>query len=701
MKQLFLSLACAAALPVFAQISVPPTQKVEQYDEYFGEKIGDPYRWLEDDNSEETKAWVETENEATYKYLKSIPYRDAVNKRLTALWNFEKQSAPFKKAGMLFYYKNNGIQNQNVLYVQESPKSDPRVLLDPNTLSADGTVSITSMGISKTGEYLAYAYAKAGSDWNKIKIIQISTGRQVDEEISWIKFSGIEWLGDNGFYYSTYPSPGSGAELSAKNEFQKVVYHKIGTPVSEDPVIYEDKEHSKRGFYAGLTDKEDFLIISATESTSGNALYIANLGESPKPEKFITVVADFESDNHVLDIVKGKALILTNNNASNKCIVRVDLNALNGTPEIVVPETKDLLESAVLAGSKMILNYLHDVCSKVIVCDINGKSPAELKLPGIGKVNSINFGRSDSTGYIDFSTFTAPTAIYKYTLAGNKLELIFSPKTLFKSELYETKQVFYQSKDGTKIPMFIVAKKGLVLNGNNPCFLFGYGGFNAFYSPEFRIDRCLFLEQGGVYAIPGLRGGGEYGEAWHKAGTIFNKQNVFDDFVAAAEFLCNAKYTSKEKLAIHGRSNGGLLIGAVMTQRPDLCKVAIPTVGVLDMLRYHKFTIGWAWATDYGTSDNEQQFRNLLKYSPLHNVKEVKYPATLITTGDHDDRVVPAHSFKFAATLQEKNQGKDPVLIRIDVNAGHGAGKPTSKQIDEYADMWSFVFANLGMKPVY
>jgi prolyl oligopeptidase len=723
MKQLFLSLALLSAVPVFAQvIKAPPTRQMEQTDVYFGKKINDPYRWLEDDNSAETKVWVETENKTTYDYLAKIPFRAAVNKRLSTLWNFEKQTAPFRKAGMLFYYRNNGIQNQSVLYVQESEKVKARVLLDPNTFSADGTISITSMGISKTGKYLAYAYAKAGSDWNKIMIIDIASGKQVDEEISWIKFSGIEWQGDEGFYYSRYPEPKEGQELSAKNEFQKIAFHRIGTGGSSDKIIYEDPAFPTRGFYAGLTDKEDYLIISATESTSGNALYIKRIEEG-KEEPVVKLVEGFESDWTVLDIVDEEALLLTNHKASNKRIIRLSLNqavsgraeattasltpppaAKGGTlkdPEIVVPESKDLLESVILAGDKMILNYLHNVSSKIEVRDMNGKFLSELVLPGIGKVNSINFGRKDAIGYIDFSTFTAPTAIYKYTLTGNKLDLVFRPKTLFQSEAYETKQVFYTGKDGTKIPMFIVAKKGIKLDGTNPCFLFGYGGFNAFYSPEFRIDRCLFLEQGGVYAIPGLRGGGEYGEDWHKAGTIFNKQNVFNDFIAAAEYLFVNKYTNKDKLAIHGRSNGGLLIGAVMTQRPDLCKVAIPAVGVLDMLRYHKFTIGWAWATDYGTSDDEKQFENLLKYSPLHNIKNVNYPATLITTGDHDDRVVPAHSFKFAAALQEKNAGNNPVLIRIDINAGHGAGKPTSKQIDEYADMWSFVFENLGIKPKY
>lgn len=681
-------------------LKAPPTKKVEQTDTYFGTKVSDPYRWLEDDNSAETKKWVVTQNQVTNSYLTKIPFREQVKKRLTEIWNFEKQSAPFKKAGVLFFYKNDGIQNQNVLYIQESPNLKARVLLDPNKLSADGTVSITSLGISKTAKYLAYSFAKAGSDWNKIKILNIATGASVDKEIDWVKFSGIEWMEDDGFYFSSYPQPAKGMELSGKNEFQKVVYHKVGMTANEYDNVYNDVNNPLRGFHGSLTDDEKFLVISATESTSGNALFLKNLKETKQP--IIKLVENFDYDNQVLDIIDNVAIVLTTYKASNKRIVLVDLkNPYLDSAKILIPESKDLLESATLAGDKIILNYLHDVSSKIEVRDMNGKLVYDVKLPGIGKVDNINFGRKDTDGYLDFSTFIAPTAIYKYDLKANKLELLFQPKTSFKSEDYETKQVFYASKDGTKIPMFITSKKGLKLDGTNPCFIFGYGGFNAFYAPEFRIDRCLFLEQGGIYAVPGLRGGGDYGEAWHKAGTIFNKQNVFDDFIAAAEYLCNQKYTNKEKLAIHGRSNGGLLIGAVITQKPDLCKVAIPTVGVLDMLRYHKFTIGWAWATDYGTSDDEKQFLNLMTYSPLHNVKKAKYPATLITTGDHDDRVVPAHSFKFEATLQENNTGENPCLIRVDTNAGHGAGKPTAKQIEEYADIWTFVFANLGMMPKY
>ncbi|MDP2385821.1 MAG: prolyl oligopeptidase family serine peptidase [Bacteroidota bacterium] len=697
---LALLLGLAAINSIAQTAKAPPTKKVEQTDDYFGTKVSDPYRWLEDDNSAETKTWVDVENKVTFDYLNKINYRPQVKERLTNLWNFEKRTTPFKKAGMLFCYENNGIQDQNVLYVTNSKTLKKRVLLDPNKLSADGTVSIGSVAVSKGGKYLAYTYSKAGSDWSQIKVIAIKDGKLLSDQINWIKFSGIEWKGDEGFYYSRYDEPTKGTELSGKNEFQKVVFHKLGTDPKNDELVYNDPNFPTRGFYGGLSDDENYLMISGTESTSGNSLFIKDLKNQDR--RLIRLVESFSDDYNVLDIIEGKAFILTNNKASNKKVIAVDLtNPSIEKADVIIPETKDLLESVTVANKCLILNYLHDVSSKIEVHDLKGNLLHELKLPGIGKVNSINFDKKDTLGYIDFSTFTAPTAIYKYNVKSNKLKLHFKAKTSFKSDEYETKQVFYTSKDGTKIPMFIISKKGIKLDGNNPCFLFGYGGFSVNYSPEFRIDRCLFLEQGGVYAVPGLRGGGEYGEDWHKAGTIFNKQNVFDDFISAAEYLCAEKYTNKNKLAIHGRSNGGLLIGAVMTQRPDICKVAIPTVGVLDMLRYHTFTIGWAWATDYGTSADEKQFQNLIKYSPLHNVKKANYPATFITTGDHDDRVVPAHSFKFAATLQENNTSEEPILIRIDKNAGHGAGKPTTKQIEEYADMWSFVFYNLGMKPKY
>ena len=688
--------AALISCSVFLTAQVPFTKKTEQTDVYFGVKVNDPYHWLEDDRSKETEEWVKTQNKYTESKLVEIPYREKVKKRLTELWNFEKQSAPYTKAGKLFFYKNNGIQNQSVLYVQDNEKTAPRVLLDPNKLSEDGTISITTDAVSKNGKYYAFSYSRAGSDWNTIQIMDINSLNIIDEEITWIKFSGIEWNGEDGFYYSKYEQPEAGKELVASNENQRIMYHKIGTNPKQDQLIFSDEKHPKRSFYCSISDDNKYLIISGTESTSGNSLHLKKIGSSD--ESLISIADDFEHDYNVLDLREDKLIILTNYNAPNRKVIELNVNQ----PDLkqakdIIPQRDDLLENVTIAKDCFILNYLRHVTSKMEIRDLQGKLINEIKLPDIGKVNAINFEKEQTVGYIDFVTFTQASSVYKMDIKTGMLNLQFQPKINFNSKDYETKQVFYKSKDGTKIPMFIVAKKGIKLDGTNPCFLFGYGGFNSYYAPEFRIDRCVFLEQGGVYAIPGIRGGGEYGENWHKAGTLANKQNVFDDFIAAAEYLFAEKYTNPTKLAIHGRSNGGLLIGAVMTQRPDLCKVAIPTVGVLDMLRYHKFTIGWAWATDYGTSENEPQFNYLFKYSPLHNVKKLKYPATLILTGDHDDRVVPAHSFKFAATLQEYNQSENPIMIRIDTNAGHGSGKPTSKQIAEYSDMWSFIFHQLGM----
>lgn len=691
------------SMNVLAQnkIEYPKTKKVDQTDDYFGIKVPDPYRWLEDDRSAETAEWVKTENALTNSYLEKIPYRNKVKERLTKIWNFEKQSAPFRKKNYFFFYKNDGIQNQSVLYVRDGENGPARVLLDPNKLAADGTASLNGLGISKNAKYLAYAVARAGSDWNEINIIEISTGKLLPEKIEWVKFSDISWKEDEGFFYSHYDAPEKGKEYSRKNEFHKVAFHKIGDDVKNDKLIYEDKNFPLRNFGASLTDDGKYLVLSTTESTTGNALKVMEMREGL--HNFVELVADFKNDWRIVDNIGSNLFIITNERASNNKLIAVDMNKPDvKAARVILPETEDLLESVTLCDGKLICNYLHNVSSLVKVFDINGKLLQTIGLPGIGKVESIHSDIKDKDAYFEFTTFTSPASIYKYSVADNKLTLLFKPKVDFKSEDYETKQVFYPSRDGkTKIPMFLTYKKGMKQDGNNPTFMFGYGGFSSYYAPEFRIDRCLFLEQGGIYVIPGIRGGGEYGEKWHEAGTILNKQNVFNDFIDAAEYLFKEKYTNPKKLAIHGRSNGGLLIGAVMTQRPDIAAVAIPTVGVLDMLRFHKFTIGWAWVTDYGCSEKDEQFQCLFKYSPLHNVKRAVYPATLITTGDHDDRVVPAHSFKFAATLQENNIGPNPTLIRIDTNAGHGSGKPTGKQIEEFADIWSFVFFNLGMAPQF
>jgi prolyl oligopeptidase len=678
------------------KMNYPATRKTDSTDTYFGNKITDPYRWLEDDKSAETGEWVKAQNKVTFDYLSTIPFRDKIKERLTKIWNFEKVSAPFKKGKRYFFYKNDGIQNQSVLYVQEGLNGSPKLLLDPNTLAADGTASLGGLGVSKDGKYLAYSINRAGSDWSEIYTMEIESGTKLKDEIKWVKFSDIAWKGD-GFYYSAYDEPKGGSELSNKNEFHKVFYHKIGDDQKSDALIYEDKSHPLRNFSASVTEDEKLLLIYGSESTSGTSLTVKDLA---KPDGFHYVVSNFEHNYNVIHHDGDNLYVVTDQGAPKYQLLLINFRN-KPDPENwkkIIPESSDLLESVSLCNGKMIATYLKDVTTSMYVYDMNGKQEREIKLPGICKVDGLDSDKDDSLAFFSYNTFTAPASIYKYNIVTDQLSVWFKPQIDFKSDDYETKQVFYTSKDGTKVPMFITHKKGIQLDGNNPCFLFGYGGFNSYYSPEFRIDRAVFLENGGIYAIPGLRGGGDYGEDWHKAGTKCQKQNVFDDFIAAAEYLIKEKYTSSEKLAIHGRSNGGLLVGAVMTQRPDLAKVAIPTVGVLDMLRYHKFTIGWAWASDYGTSADENEFKCLLKYSPLHNVKEAEYPATLVTTGDHDDRVVPAHSFKFIATLQEKQKGPNPVLVRIDTNAGHGAGKPTSKQIEEYSDIWSFVFYNLGMK---
>ncbi len=675
----------------------PTTARVDTVDTYFQTKIADPYRWLENDKSAETGAWVKVQNEVTSHYLSTIPFRDKIKERLTKIWNFEKRSVPFKRGKNYFFYKNDGIQNQSVLYVQEGLSGNPRILLDPNTLAADGTASLGELSISKNGKYAAYSINRAGSDWSEIHVLEIETGKKLDDEIKWVKFSNIGWK-DDGFYYSAYGAPKPGAsELSNKNEYHKVFYHHIGDTQSADALIYEDKNKALRNYSAVTSDDEQLLYIYVTESTNGESLVVKDLKKNNAP--FVTLVDGFENSYKVIDNEGSFLYVVTNNGAPKYQLVKMDFT--KKTPvtswEKIIPESIDLLEGVFLCNNKLVADYLKDVTTHLTVYDRSGQREHDIKLPGLCKVNNFTSYKTDSIAFFSYNTFTAPPINYKYNILQDKLDEFFKAEVDFRSTDFETRQVFYTGKDGTKIPMFITHKKGLVLDGNNPCFLYAYGGFNLMYTPAFSISSSVFLENGGIYAIPGIRGGGEYGEEWHKAGTKCKKQNVFDDFIAAGEYLIKEKYTSSAKLAIHGRSNGGLLIGAVMTQRPDLAKVAIPTVGVLDMLRYHKFTIGWAWAGDYGTSENQDEFNCLLKYSPLHNVKEAEYPATLVTTGDHDDRVVPAHSFKFIATLQEKQKGEHPVLIRIDTNAGHGGGKPTSKQIDEFADIWSFVFYNLGM----
>ncbi|PJB16048.1 MAG: S9 family peptidase [Flavobacteriales bacterium CG_4_9_14_3_um_filter_32_8] len=663
-------------------------------DDYFGTKIADPYRWLEDDNSEETKRWVINQNLITEDYIEDIPFRASLKKQLTDLWDFETIGTPSKHGNYYIYSKNNGKQDQSVYYIKTGEDGKEEILLDPNTLSTDGTTSIGSLSVSKDNNYLAYDISKSGSDWSEIFVMEIASKKSLSDTIRWVKFSGISWY-KNGFYYSGYDTPEVGKEYSNKNEFHKVFYHQIGTKQNDDKVIFEDKEHPLRNHGGNTTEDEHFLIISASEGTSGNSLYAKDL--TKENSEFVTLVNDFDNDSWVMDNLGDTLLIFTNYNAPNNRITYTTLQSpKKETWKDFIPEKTYLLEGANFAGNKLFATYLKDVKSKIEIYKMDGSYLKDLELPGIGVSYGVSGKKDENIAYYSFTSFTTPTSSYKLNVAELTTELFFQPTIDFKSEDYITEQIKFKSKDGTLIPLFITHKKGMVMDGTNPCLLYGYGGFNISIKPSFSVVNAVFLQNGGIYAVVTLRGGSEYGEKWHKAGMLDKKQNVFDDFIGAANYLKNNKYTSTEKLAIHGRSNGGLLIGAVMTQAPNLAKVALPGVGVLDMLRFHKFTIGWAWAVEYGSSEKKEDFDNLIKYSPLHNIKKVEYPATLILTADHDDRVVPAHSFKFAAELQKQNQGKNPTLIRIESKAGHGAGKPKSKLIEEWADIWAFTFYNLG-----
>lgn len=678
-------------------VTYPKTKKdTSIVDNYFGSLIKDPYRWLENDTSEETKSWVEAQNKVTFGYLNEISYRSSIKKRLTEIWNFPKYSAPFKEGGYLFYFKNDGLQNQSILYYQMSDNEDGKVLIDPNTLSKEGTTSISGFSVSKDGKYAAYSLSEGGSDWQKILVMTLSDKKNTTDEINWVKFSGISWFKD-GFFYSRFPEP-KGSELSSANENQKVYYHKIGTPQSADLLVYEDKTNPKHGNYAYVTDDDKWLVVSSTTGTYGNNLKIKNI-ESGLGAPLITVIEDFNNESSVIDSDGDFIYLMTNIDADKYKIVKVDSkNPAREKWITIIPEDKNVMTGVSVVGNKFTITYIKDASSLVKVFDREGKYLTDVKLPTMGTVSGFGGKRTDVETYYTFTSFAYPTTIFKYNVETNTSTQYRKSEAKFNPDDYEVKQEFYKSKDGTPIPMFIVHKKGLKLDGHNPTLLYGYGGFDISIMPAFNIQNIVFLEKGGVYAVANLRGGGEYGQEWHKAGMLEKKQNVFDDFISAAEFLIEKKYTNNQKLAIHGRSNGGLLVGACMTQRPDLFKVALPAVGVLDMLRYHKFTIGYAWAVEYGSSDDSTHFKHLIKYSPLHNVKEVSYPATMVLTADHDDRVVPAHSFKFAATLQEKHKGKTPVLIRIDTNAGHGAGKSTTMAIDEWTDIWAFTMYNLGMK---
>lgn len=679
------------------QISVkyPATRKDDSVtDDYFRRKISDPYRWLEDDQSAETRAWVVEQNRVTSAYLSQIPDREKFKKRLSTLFNYERYTPPFKEGGKYYYFKNDGLQNQSILYAQEKLDGPATLVLDPNKFSADGTTSLGEMDFSRDGRYLAYSTSKGGSDWRTIVVKDMRTGEMLPDVIEWVKFSGISWKG-NGFYYTRYPEPQKGDELKAANKFGAVYYHALGTSQSADLLIYDDKSNPDRSFGGATTEDERFLIINGWESTSGNMLAVKDL--SMRSDLFVTISGSFDKDFSVVDNIGDQLLILTNHNAPNQQLILVDPAnpAEKDWKTLIAEDENDVLQSVSLCGGKILCTYLHNAASSLRAYDLSGKLIREVALPEIGSVGGVSGKAGDSQAFFSFTSFLRPSTVYSLDMNTLNISVFKAPTLDFNPELYTTEQVWYNSKDGTRVPMFITHRKDMRFDGSNPTLLYGYGGFNISLTPSFSASRAALLESNGVYAVANIRGGGEFGEKWHRAGTKCQKQNVFDDFIAAAEYLITKKYTASSKLAIQGGSNGGLLVGACLTQRPDLYRVCFPQVGVLDMLRYHQFTIGYAWATDYGRSDVPEEFNCLIKYSPLHNVKEVAYPATMVTTADHDDRVVPAHSFKFAATLQEKQQGNNPVLIRIETSAGHGAGKPTAKIIEEAADILAFMFYNM------
>ncbi|NVD72521.1 S9 family peptidase [Duganella sp. BJB1802] len=687
---------CAVSGP---GMNYPVTRTVDQTDDYHGVKVADPYRWLEDANSDETHAWVEAQNKLTQGYLSQIPGRDAIKSRLTKLWNFERFSVPFKEGGRYFYSRNDGLQNQSVLYTMKTLADVPRMLLDPNTLAADGTVALAGLAVSPNGRYLAYSTAASGSDWNEIKVRDIDSGKDIEDRIQWVKFSNTAWLHDgSGFFYSRYDEPKEATKLADVNYFQKLYFHKIGTPQSADTLVYDRPDHKDWGFGAEVTEDGRFLIISASQGTENkNRVYYKDL--SRRDAKVVPLLEDFDASYNFIGNDGMVFWFRTERDAPRGRIISIDTRkpgVLNWKQ--IVPESSNTMVSASIVNNQLLVDYLSDAHSLVKVYDLKGKPLHDLELPGLGSAGGFGGKRNDTETFYSYTSFTTPTTIYRYDLKANKSSVYRQAKVDFDPAAFETRQEFFTSRDGTRVPMFIVSKKGLKLDGSNPTYLYGYGGFNISLTPSFSVANLAWLEMGGVYVMANLRGGGEYGESWHAAGTKLQKQNVFDDFIGAAEWLIAHKVTSPAKLSIGGGSNGGLLVGAAMTQRPELFAAAIPQVGVLDMLRFHKFTIGWAWTSDYGSSDNADEFKALVKYSPLHNLKKgTCYPATMITTADHDDRVVPAHSFKFAATAQADQAGGAPILIRIDSKAGHGAGKPTTKQIEEVADRWGFLSRALKM----
>jgi prolyl oligopeptidase len=683
-----------------AALKYPPTRQEEVSDDYHGTRVADPFRWLEDDNSEETKAWVKAQNEVTFGYLKTLPRRGEIKERLTKLWNYERVGRPFEKGGRWFFTRNSGLQNQSVLYTTPSLDGEPSVLLDPNLMSTDGTVSLTDYEPSEDGKLLGYGISTGGSDWNEIRVRDIATGKDLDDHLRWVKFSGLSWMKDgSGFFYSRYDEPKKGAALTEKNEFHKLFFHKLGTAQSADTLIYERRDHPDWGFGGSVTEDGRYLIIQVWKGTEPkNRVFYKDLKAADS--KVIELLNEADAKYDFIDNDGSVFLFRTDLDAPRHRVIGIDVTKPDRRSwSEIIPQSKDMLDDVSTVGGQMFCEYLADAKSAVRCFDLKGKFIRDLALPGIGSAGGFGGERKDKETFYSFTSFTEPGAIYRLDLASGESRVWRRPKVEFDGGGYETKQVFYASKDGTRVPMFIVHKKGIKLDGQNPALLYGYGGFEISLTPGFSLARAVWLEMGGVFAMPNLRGGGEYGAEWHQAGIKLKKQNVFDDFIAAAEWLIAERYTSPAKLAIQGGSNGGLLVGACMTQRPELFAAALPSVGVMDMLRFHRFTIGWGWKSDYGSSENADDFAALHAYSPLHNLKPgTRYPATLITTADHDDRVVPAHSFKFAATLQQC-QAKDgpPTFIRIETSAGHGAGTALNKVIEETADEWAFLAKALGM----
>ncbi|WIL19382.1 prolyl oligopeptidase family serine peptidase [Geothrix sp.] len=703
MRMLAMALAITSALSAQTPLTYPPTRKADVVDDFFGTKVADPYRWLEDDNSAETKAWVEAQNKVTYGYLEQIPQRTKIRERITKLWDFEKYSAPFKRGKRYFYSYNTGLQNQAVLFVTEDPKAKGRVLLDPNTLSKDGTVALSGISLTEDGRLMAYSVSVAGSDWQTWKVRDVATGKDLSDEIQWSKASGASWRKDgSGFYYSRYEAPKEGGALTGVNNNHMLCFHKLGTPQAEDVLVYQRPDQPEWYLGGSVTDDGRWLVISAGKGTNPeSSLFLQDLSKPGSPvESFLDKM---DATYGIVDNEGDRFFVSTNQGAPRNRLVAIrkgQTDPAQWTEIIPQAKGKDVLESVSLVGGRFVATWMRDAHSAIEFYDLKGKKTGALALPALGTAGGFGGRREDTETFYTFGSFTYPGTIYRLDLKTGKSDVFRTPKVAFKPADYEVKQVFYPSKDGTKVPMFLVHKKGLKLDGQNPTLLYGYGGFNVPLTPGFSVSRMVWLEMGGVYAMANLRGGGEYGLDWYDAGRKDKKQNVFDDFIAAAEWLIAHKVTSTPKLAINGGSNGGLLVGACLTQRPDLFGAAVPEVGVMDMLRFHKFTLGWGWKSDYGSSETREGFDTLMKYSPLHTIKPgVKYPPTLVTTGDHDDRVVPAHSHKFTATLQSAQGGPAPILTRIETSAGHGAGKPTAKAIAERADVLAFLVKNLGMKP--